>query len=144
MVDEGEGDDVSGDKKGDPMQAAVRKMAETAASDTDRLIQNWMDENPGKHAMLRYTVGCRVPEVMEDTMTPPEPTPDDGVAAPSHYVEGRKYEPHLVIEDWGLNHNAGSVMKYIARYLLKGNPIKDLRKARRYLDFEIERLEGEK
>lgn len=69
-----------------------------------------------------------------------EPTPDD-TAAPAYYVEGRKYEPHLVIEDWGLNHNMGSVMKYVARYLLKGNPIKDLRKARQYLDFEIARLE---
>ena len=66
----------------------------------------------------------------------------DDVSAPDHYV-ARKYEPHLVIEDWGLNHNLGSVLKYIARYLLKGNPIKDLRKARQYLDFEIERLEGE-
>jgi len=27
--------------------------------------------------------------------------------------------------------------------LLKGNPIKDLRKARQYIDFEIARLEGE-
>lgn len=69
-------------------------------------------------------------------------TPDD-VTAPTHYVDGRKYEPHLVIEDWGLNHNLGSVLKYIARYLLKGNPVKDLRKARQYLDFEIERLEKE-
>ena len=65
----------------------------------------------------------------------------DDTAAPAYYVEGRKYEPHLVIEDWGLNHNMGSVTKYVARYLLKGNPIKDLRKARQYLDFEIARLE---
>ena len=67
--------------------------------------------------------------------------PDD-TDAPAYYVLGRKYEPHLVIEDWGLNFNAGSVLKYIARYLRKGDPIKDLRKARQYLDFEIERLEG--
>jgi len=68
--------------------------------------------------------------------------PDD-TAAPAHYIEGRQYEPRKVIADWGLNFNAGSVVKYMARYLRKGNPLKDLRKARQFLDFEIERLEGE-
>ena len=65
----------------------------------------------------------------------------DDITAPAHYVEGRNHELHFVIEDWGLNFNAGSVVKYIARYLRKGNPLKDLRKARQYLDFEIWRLE---
>jgi len=43
-----------------------------------------------------------------------------------------------------LNFNAGCVVKYMSRYERKSNPLKDLRKARQYLDFEIARLEGEK
>ena len=70
------------------------------------------------------------------------PTPDD-TAAPAYYVEGRKYEPHLVIEDWKLNFNLGSVVKYVSRIGRKENDLKDLRKARQFLSFEIERLEGE-
>lgn len=61
----------------------------------------------------------------------------DSIANPSHYVEGRDYEPHLVIEDWGLNFNLGNVVKYIARAGRKDDALEDLLKARQYLDFEI-------
>ena len=71
-----------------------------------------------------------------------DPAPDD-ITAPDYYVKGRKYEPRRVIQDWKLNFNAGSVVKYMSRYERKEDPLKDLRKARQYLDFEIERLEGE-
>lgn len=63
------------------------------------------------------------------------------ISAPSHYVEGRKYEPHLVIEDWELNFNLGNAIKYISRAGRKGDAIEDLFKAKRYLQFEIERLQ---
>lgn len=71
-------------------------------------------------------------------------SPYDDINVPEHYVAGRLHEPHLVIEDWGLNFNLGSVLKYIARYGRKEDDLKDLLKARQYLDFEIARLEGEK
>lgn len=64
---------------------------------------------------------------------------------PSHYCEGRKYEPKDVIRDWGLNFNLGNVIKYISRNGRKEGEtsIKDLRKAKTYLEFEIEALEKE-
>lgn len=62
------------------------------------------------------------------------------VGAPSHYIEGREYEPHLVIEDWELNFNLGNAIKYISRAGRKGDAIEDLLKAKQYLQFEIERL----
>jgi hypothetical protein len=34
---------------------------------------------------------------------------------PSHYAEGRKYEPIDVIEDWELGFNLGNTVKYISR-----------------------------
>lgn len=67
----------------------------------------------------------------------------DVVAHPSHYADGRKYEPKDVIRDWGLNFNRGSVVKYVSRAGRKANELEDLRKARQFLDFEIEALEAE-
>lgn len=65
----------------------------------------------------------------------------DAVHKPSHYCDGRKYEPKDVIRDWGLNFNLGSCLKYIARAGRKDDIIQDLRKAREFLNFEIDYLE---
>lgn len=72
-------------------------------------------------------------------------TKSDEIANPPHYCEGRTYEPKDVIHDWDLNFNLGNVVKYISRNGRKTgeSKIKDLRKARQYLDFEIEALEKE-
>ena len=69
---------------------------------------------------------------------------DDKVAHPSHYIEGRKYEPKDVIRDWGLNYNLGCVVKYVSRAGCKDDILQDLRKARQYLDFEIDAIEEER
>lgn len=63
------------------------------------------------------------------------------ISAPSYYVDGRTYEPHLVIEDWHLNFNLGNALKYIARAGRKDEStmIEDLKKAQVYLGFEIDR-----
>lgn len=63
---------------------------------------------------------------------------------PAHYCEGRKYEPKDVIRDWGLNFNLGNAVKYVSRAGRKENNslLQDLKKARQYLDFEINYLEN--
>lgn len=68
----------------------------------------------------------------------------DMVHAPSHYCEGRKYEPRKVIKDWGLDFYLGSALRYIARAgrKFKDKEIEDLRKAIQYIEFRIEELEG--
>lgn len=68
---------------------------------------------------------------------------EDKILHPSHYVEGRKYEPKDVIRDWGLNYNLGCAVKYISRAGRKDDILQDLRKARTYLSFEIDALEEE-
>jgi len=73
----------------------------------------------------------------------PEYSEDKTISAPEHYIAGRLFEPHLVIEDWDLNFNLGNVIKYISRAGRKGDILIDLKKARQYLDFEIDRLERE-
>lgn len=59
---------------------------------------------------------------------------------PDHYR-------HLPIEAIDVlehfNYNVGCSMKYIWRHLHKGNPVVDLKKARWYLDREINRLGSE-
>ena len=69
---------------------------------------------------------------------------EDIIGHPNHYCEGRKYEPKDVIRDWNLNFNLGNTVKYISRNGRKdGNSaLQDLKKARQYLDFEIEYLES--
>ena len=62
---------------------------------------------------------------------------------PSHYAEGRKYEPIDVIEDWELGFNLGNTVKYISRAGRKDNIIQDLEKAAWYLNREIERRKKE-
>ena len=67
----------------------------------------------------------------------------DPVNRPSHYAEGRQYEPIAVIEDWSLGYHLGNALKYISRAGRKQNTIEDLRKAVWYVNREIDRLEGD-
>jgi len=64
----------------------------------------------------------------------------EAVNHPQHYNAG-SIEVIDAIEDWGLDFNAGNVVKYVARHQHKANAIEDLKKARWYLDRIIERLQ---
>lgn len=68
----------------------------------------------------------------------------DNVKHPSHYVEGRKFEPKDVIRDWGLNFNLGNAVKYLARAGRKLDTVEDLKKAQQYIQFEIDAIEAER
>lgn len=60
---------------------------------------------------------------------------------PSHY-NAHKVEVIDVIDDWQLNFSLGNVIKYVLRAPYKNNELEDLKKARWYLDHEINRLEN--
>ncbi len=62
---------------------------------------------------------------------------------PSHYNQAR-VECIDIIEDLGLNFNLGSALKYIWRAGRKDDLVKDLEKARWYLDRELTRLESQR
>jgi hypothetical protein len=64
---------------------------------------------------------------------------NDIINHPPHYTQG-KIEPIEVIEDWNLPYHLGNVVKYIARYKYKGDPIENLKKAQWYLDRYLEWL----
>ena len=65
------------------------------------------------------------------------------VSCPSHYCEGRLFEPIEVINDWQLDFDLGNVIKYISRAGRKDNKIKDLEKALFYLNHAIDKEKKE-
>lgn len=78
----------------------------------------------------------------EDTVDVP-PIPDRAVDHPSHYGGAENpYEAIKVIDALGLNFCLGNAFKYIARAGKKSpDPLEDLKKARWYIDHEIERIQ---
>lgn len=68
------------------------------------------------------------------------------IAAPKHYVGGRKYEPSKVAYDWDLDSNCGSALKYISRLGRKEGAAfeEDLCKAIRFLMLELEAIQEHK
>ena len=65
----------------------------------------------------------------------------EAVNSPTHYNQGT-IEVIDAIEDWGLDFNAGNVVKYVARHQHKAEALEDLKKARWYLDRIIEGYEN--
>jgi len=66
----------------------------------------------------------------------------DDVNHPPHYKAG-KIEVIDFIEDQRFGYRLGNVVKYLCRHAHKGTPLKDLKKARWYLEREIAALEKE-
>ena len=79
-------------------------------------------------------------EIKDDPTVTITPDEYDPVNRPSHYTEGRKYEPIDVIEDWNLGFCTGNALKYISRAGRKDNAIQDLEKAKWYIKREIQKL----
>ena len=73
-------------------------------------------------------------------MTRSELSQHDPVSRPQHYTFGA-IEVIAAIEAWGLGFVLGNVVKYVARAAHKGKYLEDLRKARWYLDREIQRVQ---
>lgn len=70
----------------------------------------------------------------------------EAVVHPDHYGGGdNPYEVIKVIAEWKLGFNLGNAVKYIARAGKKdpAKEIEDLKKARFYVDWHINRLEAE-
>lgn len=67
-------------------------------------------------------------------------TESSAVDRPDHYTRF-KIEPIYFIMENNLPFWAGNVVKYTLRYDAK-NGIEDLKKARRYLDIQIKKMEG--
>ena len=65
------------------------------------------------------------------------------VTTPSHYDNGKSYDVIDFCNDYKLNFNRGSAIKYISRAGKKDNEIQDLKKAIDFIQREIKYLENE-
>jgi mRNA interferase MazF len=85
----------------------------------------------------------RRPNAMRTTYGLPTLRANDPVDHPSHYTDGR-IEVIDYIEDKKLGYHLGNAVKYISRAGKKdpAKTVEDLKKARWYIDREIERLEA--
>lgn len=95
-----------------------------------------VDQKHEDCVMLHCACNCHV-----DLVEPLQQSlklPKEEVNHPSHYGgKDNPYEAIKIIEAHKLGFNLGNTVKYILRCELKGAPIKDLEKARFYLDREI-------
>ncbi len=64
---------------------------------------------------------------------------DRAIHHPLHYAGAGALEVIDVIEGFNLNFRLGNTVKYVLRAGRKGNRLEDLKKARWYLDREIEK-----
>lgn len=78
-------------------------------------------------------------EVAPTTTPCPTAAPKDNVHQPNHYARF-VIEPITFINANGIGYNIGNVIKYVCRYDAK-NGLEDLKKARRYIDIQIETME---
>jgi hypothetical protein len=95
---------------------------------------------------LVYTVRRKMMGDKADRIAEEAPIPEflkvrnDPINHPAHYTHGG-IEAIDVIEAWELNYKLGNVLKYISRAPFKENYLQDLKKARWYLDREIDKYE---
>lgn len=76
------------------------------------------------------TVHCTKPVIIDGEYSDP--------ISPNHYKGIGGLEARDVIAAFKLGFNLGNVVKYVLRAKRKGNTEQDLRKARQYIDFELE------
>lgn len=71
-------------------------------------------------------------------------TPAEDLARPSHYVNGG-VEPIDLFKSLGIFRAAcqANIIKYVSRYDKKGEALRDLKKAKQYLEWLIEEVEGD-
>jgi hypothetical protein len=84
---------------------------------------------------------AEVPDGVNLLVPPCETDPDADVKNPKHYNRF-KIEPLTFIEENGLSYSQGNVIKYVCRFDAKDG-VRDLKKAREYIDKMIERAERE-
>ena len=78
------------------------------------------------------------PESTKKSSSKKEPT-KEAVDHPSHYNHG--IEVIDFIDSWDFNFTVGNIIKYVSRHEYKKEPLRDLKKARWYLDRLIKKHE---
>lgn len=98
-------------------------------------FNKWVSQDTFKEGELVFSTNGN-----EHRFVFPPMASEDPVNNPAHYTKG--IQPIEAIESWKLGYNLGNVIKYVARADHKGKRIEDLKKARWYLDREINNNES--
>ena len=116
--------------------AWTEEMFEGVANEAPSITKRIND----KHNILNGILNSDGSVDGEKLMEKLESQRDSAVKHPSHYTQG--IECYKYTNSHNSNFNAGCIIKYATRYLLKGKPIEDLRKVQQYAEYEIERLKA--
>lgn len=133
----------------DPYTDVYEIIKEAGESDVHALLANIARRLSEVEAAQEQASFEAIVDGFEEAVADLSDEGNDAVDSPSHYKLG-KFETIEVIEeitkgydDGFVAHCAGTAIKYIARAPHKHDtPLEDLRKAARYLDFAIERLQA--
>ena len=136
------------------MMKSLKQREQMADYNRDQMTR---DERTGRRVLGQYDPEMRYveklglePETFPDNVRPKnteELVKDlrdfanrqyDDITKPEHYCAGYNIEPLDYIQKNGLDFLEGNIIKYVSRYDMKGG-VKDLEKARFYLDRLIER-----
>ncbi|MCC2279539.1 DUF3310 domain-containing protein [Streptomyces sp. ET3-23] len=118
---------------------------------TDDELMPAVESNPGRR-LLNETGGLalgvdtyKAQEVMKAALSPSSSLapPTSTVNHPAHYTSHPSGIECIEITKH-MNFPLGNAIKYLWRADLKGNAVEDLEKAKRYIEIEIERIQGPK
>ncbi len=131
-----------------PLQL-TEDMQKELVDDLTKLSRNEQDTHDtvgavfGPPSLRRRLAGKSDSESVEARLQDdPTPIAEDPIN-PSHY---RKHPSGIecIEVTRHMNFNVGNAIKYIWRYMDKGDPVENLKKAQWYLDDEIRRLQGQR
>lgn len=132
-------------KRGSTIEAnaAIMRAGEQTSRDGGK---TWLHDKSGEAAGF-VTTNPPAPVAPNDATTlirerDRAQMPFDEIEKPAHYNQS-DLEPIDVIEMWGLDFCLGNTVKYINRARYKGEELKDLKKAKWYLERRIKQLDQE-
>ena len=134
------------------MMKSLKQREQMADYNRDQMTR---DERTGRRVLGQYDPQMRYVETLGQEDFPDNVRPNsteelvkdlrdfanrqyDDITKPEHYCAGYNIEPLDYIQKNGLDFLEGNIIKYVSRYDMKGG-VKDLEKARFYLDRLIER-----
>ena len=68
---------------------------------------------------------------------------EHSISEPAYYMKGDMEVKDIIYTQCGLPYFIGNVIKYVCRFQYKDDPIKDLQKAKQFIDFIIEYINDE-
>lgn len=112
---------------------------ELGSEDNPYLCEDSLHAGYGMHSHDAHLATREKPMHWWRFFPPAGPIPDM-VNHPPHYGNHPSGVDCIDVVEW-MNFNLGNAVKYIWRHDNKDNPLQDLKKARWYLDREIQRIE---